>query len=81
MRYVIAVSSVISALIWAASGIDAQAAGRGRYCLTQDHTGARNCGFRTLAACVKAKTGNTDSCTPASGATGSGMGRERPYRY
>ena len=79
MRHVIAVSSVACLLILAAAGIGAQAADHGRYCLVQDHTGASNCTFRSLASCLKSKTGNTDTCVP-NGNMGSGLRSER-HRY
>jgi nucleoside-diphosphate-sugar epimerase len=57
-----------AAVMLAAAAVPAQAARHGRWCLSQYNVGPNtNCTFRSLAACVAAKTGNNDSCTPSGG--------------
>lgn len=47
------------------------------YCLILGD-GSKNCGFQTMAACDKAKTGSTDKCMRnADATTGSGSGMNR----
>lgn len=51
-----------TALCFTAAEASAQRGQTGQYCLTGP-TGARNCGFQTLAQCNKARLGVTrDSC-------------------
>ncbi|HVV62922.1 MAG TPA: DUF3551 domain-containing protein [Pseudolabrys sp.] len=75
MRHTIAVSAVLSALILSAASANAASAKNGRYCL-HENKGATNCSFQTMAACEKAKTGNSDNCTlnkPKTTGSGAGM--------
>ena len=76
MRRIVVLSA--AAVMLAAAAVPAQAARHGRWCLSQYNVGPNtNCSFRTLAACVAAKTGNNDSCTPSGRRTTTGM---RSYR-
>ncbi len=68
MRRILVLSA--AAVMLAAAAVPAQAARHGRWCLSQYNVGTNtNCSFRMLAACVKSKTGNNDSCTPAGRST------------
>ncbi|MFA6265244.1 MAG: hypothetical protein WC670_05955 [Pseudolabrys sp.] len=49
-------------------------AAEGRYCLIQAHSGAKNCSYRTEAACVKNKGSPADFCERYGGTT-TGSGR------
>ena len=71
MRYAIALTALLSAL--ALSGpVHAQSVqSGGKYCLTGGTGASANCSFQTLAACEKAKAGQTDKCMPNSLTTGS----------
>jgi len=79
MRYLIAMTTLLTVLTAASIEAHAQSGRNGTYCLRQDHVDAiTNCSFQTMAACEKAKTGNTDTCIQNPATTGSrGGGDER----
>jgi len=68
-------SAVLAALALSAASADAASAKSGKFCL-HENKGATNCSFQTMAACEKAKTGNSDNCTlnkPKTTGSGAGM--------
>ena len=76
MRHIIVLSAAIFAIAaLAPSGAEAAKAGKsGRFCLTQQNVGPDTSCYATMAACNKAKTGNTDICTrKGARTTGSGI--------
>lgn len=75
MRHTIAISAVLAAIALSAVPASAASAKNGKYCL-HENKGAANCSFQTMAACEKAKTGNSDNCTlnkPRTTGSGAGM--------
>ncbi len=72
MRYAIALTAVLTAL--ALSGPANAQSTQGKYCLTGATGASANCSFQSMAACEKAKTGQSEKCMPNSITTGSGAG-------
>lgn len=71
MRHVIALSSLLAALTFAAPQAIAQTAGnQGKFCLKGSESNAVTCAYDTMASCEQAKKGNAESCVQNTGNMG-----------
>ncbi|MDO9412719.1 MAG: DUF3551 domain-containing protein [Pseudolabrys sp.] len=66
MRYAFALSAALFAFASLSTGVQAK---DGKYCLTQTLGQAKNCSYKTMAACNKSKASQSDTCALNGGTT------------